>query len=373
MVVPTVGGADGVRIRSVDTRCPVTMGRGRQRSSSARQPAAPPELRRLRIALASFGVVLLVGFVAYQIIEGLNPLDALYMTIITITTVGFGEVVDLSTAGEILTIGLIVSGVSSVSYAAVTGAEFVVEGHLRRYIERRRMHRDIGQLRGHVVVCGFGRVGRHLVEALEADGEEFVVVEADDEKVMTLQDLAYLHVRGDATEEQVLESAGIEAARAVVACVASDADNVVVTLTAKGLNPQAVVIARAKADETEGKLRRAGADRVIAPATIGGRRIAQILTRPTVADFLDGIGAGGTDYTLEEVPVREPSDLAGRTLREAAIRERYGCSVLAIRSRGEGGLVTHPSAEWVLTPGEVLVVVGNEAEVTEMRRRFTGR
>lgn len=331
----------------------------------------PSELRRLRIALGTFALVVLVGFFGYRLLTGVGWLDSLYMTVITITTVGFREVIELDQAAKTLTIGLIVAGVGSVSYAAVTAAEFVVEGHLRRYIERRRMHRDIDQIGGHVIVCGFGRVGRHLADALADDGHNFVVIDDNDDKLDVLQRLDYLHVRGDATAELVLEEAAIDRARAVVACVHSDADNVLITLTAKGLNPDATVVARSKADETEGKLRRAGADRVIAPATVGGRRIAQLLTRPAVADFLDGIGAGGTDYTLEEVPITKGSPLNGRTLRDAGVRERYHVSVLAIRQRAANGLVAHPSAETVFEPGDVLVVVGNESDVAAMRKECT--
>lgn len=327
-----------------------------------------PEQRRLRFALVGFAAVLLVGFVGYQVLEGLGPLDALYMTVITISTVGFREVADLDASGKVLTIGLIIAGVGSVSYAAVTAAEFIVEGHLRRIIERRRMQREIADLDQHIVICGFGRVGRHLAESLQRERAPFVVVDDDLGKLDVLDELGYPYVSGDATEEGVLIEAGIERARAVVAAVHGDADNVLVTLTAKGLNPNATVIARARADETEAKMRRAGADRVIAPATIGGRRIAQLLTRPTVADFLDGVGAGGTDYALEEVPVREGSELAGRTLREAAIRERWGCSILAVRR--EGRLEPHPSAETVLEPGDVLVIVGNEDDAIRMRERL---
>ncbi|MDX1658182.1 MAG: potassium channel protein [Nitriliruptorales bacterium] len=345
-------------------------GRGRWGRAPSRT-APPPELRRLRIAVVGFFTVLLIGFFGYQLIEGVSPLDSLYMTIITVTTVGFREIVEPSTAGKVLTIGLIAAGVGSASYAAVTAAEFVVEGHLGRFIERRRMQREIAELDRHVVICGFGRVGRHLADALADDGAPFVVIENDPGKLAELEALEYHHVEGDATQEQVMHDAGIERARAVAAAVHGDADNVLVTLTAKGLNPGAVMIARAKADETEEKLRRAGADRVILPATIGGKRIAQILTRPVVADFLDGIGAGATDYTLEEVPIEVGSELAGETLREAAIRDRYGCSVLAIR-HGEGDrLDTHPSADTVLEPGDVIVVVGSDDEVVAMRRRFT--
>lgn len=235
------------------------------------------------------------------------------------------------------------------------------------------MHREIEDLDRHVIVCGFGRVGRHLALQLAREGDPFVVVDDDDDKIEVIVELGYPYIRGDATEEHVLEEAGLYRSRAVVASVNSDADNVLVTLTAKGLSPDTVVIARAKSEENEGKLRRAGADRVIAPSTIGGRRIAQILTRPAVADFLDGIGGGGVDYTLEEVPVHEGDGLSGRSLKDAAIRERFGCSVLALRHHGETRLDTHPVATSLLEPGDVLVVMGSQDDVTTMRREFTRR
>lgn len=336
-----------------------------------RLPPVASELRRLRFAVAAFGVVLVVGFIGYQLIEDLTPLDALYMTVITITTVGFREIADPSTPGKLLTIGLIVAGVGSAYYGAVTAVEFVVEGHLRRHLERRRMDRQIGQLDGHIIVCGFGRVGRHLAQTLDRDNEPFVVVENDEDKSEELEELSYLHIRGDATEENVLLESGLEQARAVVACVNSDADNVLLTLTVKGLAPDCIVIARVKADENERKLHRAGADRVISPSTIGGRRIAQVLTRPAVADFLEGVGGTAVDYTLEEVPVLANGELVGVSLRDAAIREHFACTVLAVRPRGRGALDSHPAADVPLQVGDVLVVMGSEDDVTRMRAHYT--
>ncbi|MFN2556392.1 MAG: TrkA family potassium uptake protein [Nitriliruptorales bacterium] len=327
--------------------------------------------RRARIALTVYGLVLLVGFVGYQVLEGLSPLDALYMTIITVTTVGFREVADLGPAGKGFTIGLIVAGVVSATYAALSAAEFFIEGHFRRAIERRRMERRIKALEGHIIVCGYGRVGRHLVEELAREGVPFVVVDDDEGKVSELTDAGQLAVLGDATAEHVLQEAGLLRARALVAAVNTDADNVLVTLTAKGLRPDLTVIGRTKADENEAKLRRAGADRVIAPTTIGGRRIAQILTRPVVADFLDGLGPGGIEYTLEEVPIVAGGPLEGTTLREAAIREHYGCTVLAVRRAGTSVTESHPTAESVLNPGDVLVILGAEADVMAMREHLT--
>ena len=234
------------------------------------------------------------------------------------------------------------------------------------------MDRAISELFGHTIVCGYGRVGRHLASTLDRDGAPFVVVDTDDDKLDELEERGYLRVRGDATEEHVLAEAGMARAAALVACVNSDADNVLVTLTAKGMRPDCVVIARCKADENERKLQRAGADRVISPSTIGGRRIAQILTRPAVADFLDGIAGGATDYTLEEVTVAAGGELDGMTLREAGIRERFRCTVLALRHATDRRLDSHPAPTTPLAVGDVLVVMGSEDDVVALRNHYVG-
>ena len=327
--------------------------------------------RRIRLALILFVSVLIVGFVGYQVLEDMDPVDALYMTVITVATVGFREVEPMAATGKLFTVGLIVAGVGTATYAAASGVEFVIEGHLGRIIERRRMDRRIKALRDHVLICGFGRVGRHLAAELHASAVPFVVIDTDPEKLEEVQAFGYPAIRGDSTSEHVLAEAGLDRARAVVACVNTDADNVLTTLTAKGLRPELVVIGRIKSDENEAKLRRAGADRVIAPSTIGGRRIAQLLTRPVVADFLERVGgSGGLEYSFEEVPVRRGAGLEGRTMREAAIRERYGCTVLAILD-AQGGLDTHPDPDKRLAVGDVLVVIGAVEGVDALRSRFT--
>lgn len=324
------------------------------------------------VTAVAFTVVLVTGFVGYQVLEDLGPLDALYMTVITISTVGFREVAELGAPGRVLTMALIGSGVFTFTYAAYTAAEYVVDGHLRQELERRRMERAISDLTDHTIICGYGRVGRHLAATLERDGAAFVVVDEDPVQIDEAADRGHLFVSGDATAEDVLLEAGIDRAAALVACVNTDADNVLVTLTAKGMAPGCTVIARAKADENESKLHRAGADRVILPSTIGGRRIAQILTRPAVADFLDGIAGGATDYTLEEVPVRSGGELDGVSLREARIRERFHCTVLALRHAGDHRLDSHPAPSTPLQDGDVLVVMGSDEDVTALREHYTG-
>lgn len=331
----------------------------------------PPELRRLRIVAGVFISVIVVGVVGYVTLMDMTFGEAMYMTVITVSTVGFGEVVPLNEAGRWLTVGIIIAGVASVSYGAVTAAEFVVEGHLGRYIERRRMQQEIEDLAGHVIICGFGRVGRHLAHALAEEGADFVVVEESDDKLEELTELGHLALSGDATAEHTLEEAGLARASSVVACVNTDADNVLITLTSKGLSPDTLVVARAKAEENESKLRRAGADRVILPSNIGARRIASLITRPVVADFLEGLGLGGADLTLEEVPVHGGDELDGVMLRDAGIRERFGVTVLAVRHGDDGAaLDTHPSATLRLEGGDVLVILGGEDDVHAAREHF---
>ncbi len=326
---------------------------------------------RLRIGLVAFAAVVFTGFVGYQLIEGFSALDALYMTVITVTTVGFGEIRPLGAVGRMFTIGLIAAGVTAVGFMVTGGAEFVLEGHLRRIIERRRMDRSISHLDGHVIICGLGRVGRRLADELRADGVPFVIVDNDDARLEEAVEHRYPYVDGDATEESALTEAGVERARALVACVNSDADNVLITLTAKGMRPDLVVIGRAKVEENEAKFKRAGADRVIAPTTIGGRRIAQLLTRPVVADFLEQVGgSSGLEYSFEEIAIRHSSPLVGVKLRDTQIRERWGCTVLAIRHADNTSLDTHPDPDAQLSAGEVLVVIGSVPELAAMREHF---
>ena len=327
--------------------------------------------RRLRLGVLAFLAVILGGFVGYQVFEGFSPFDALYMTVITVSTVGFAEIQPLDTSGRVFTMLLIAAGVGSVAFAIASGGEFVLEGHMRRIIERRRMDRSIGHLSNHIIICGFGRVGRRLAEELHSDKVRFVVVDVDHDRLKEADDHRYPYVEGDSTEESILLEAGIHRARALVACVNSDADNVLTTLTAKGMRADLTVIGRAKVEENEAKFRRAGADRVIAPTTIGGRRIAQLLTRPVVAEFLELVGGSGDlEYAFDEVTIRRGSDLVGTRMRDANIRERWGCTVLAIDHRDGQPLNTHPEGDIVLTAGDVLVVIGGIEHLTAMREHF---
>lgn len=323
-----------------------------------------PAIRRLVVALGLFLLVIVGGTVGYIVLEDARPLDALYMTVISVSTVGFGEVIPLDDSGRLLTMAVVVLGIGSVTFAALTSIDFLVEGHLRDIIERRRMERQLGQIKDHTIVCGFGRVGRQVADALLAERRPVVVVDLDRVRLQMADGKGFAHVEGDASHEDRLREAGIERARALVACTADDAENVLVSLTAKGLNPDVFVVARVKAEENEAKARRVGADRVITPTAIGGRRIAALVVRPYVVDFLDVVTHGtDIDFVLEEVVVAAGSPLADASLRDARIRERYSANVVAIR-RGESATTnTHPAPDDVLTVGDVLVVIGGREEL----------
>lgn len=227
------------------------------------------------------------------------------------------------------------------------------------------MYKRIEDLDDHVVICGYGRTGRQVVDRLALEGLPYVVIELDIRKAAVLEAAGAPHVIGDATVDTTLSEAGAVRARAVVAAAHSDADNVMIALSARGLAPEATVLARSRTVENEMKLHRAGAHHVVTPASIGGTRIAQLLARPAIAAFLDRLGDDGTDFTLEEVVVRR--ELDGQSLGSAELPERFGCTVLAIHHR-DGSLEVQPGRDAVLATGDTLIVMGGEEEVTLLRR-----
>lgn len=335
--------------------------------------AARAPIRRLRTAVVLLLTTIVVGVVGYLVLGAPTVADAVYMVAITLFTVGFGEVFPLTETGRWFTVGLIVVGFGSATFSAVSAMEVIADGHVKALLRRNQMDRRIAQLRGHVIVCGYGRVGRHLVGELAAAGHGFVVVEAGEARVSELREAEHLYVDADATEELTLHEAGIERADALVACVADDGDNVLIVLTAKGLNPDVQTVARVKADENEPKLRRAGADHVLVPTAIGGRRIAEMLTRPAVGAYLGEVGVHDFDYTVAQVTLVESSELVGLTVAEARLRQEHGCSLLALQRPGEPMPAPDPAPGDRLEAGATLVVMGGVAHVDRLQRRHGGR
>ena len=315
--------------------------------------------RRILLALGALMVVLAGGTLGYWLI-GLAPLDALYQTVTTVTTVGFRELFPRTAGAKVFTIVLVLTGVGTVLYAFTVVLEAVIEGDLMDLWGRRRMERKIGDLHDHVILCGWGRVGRAIASHLTAGGGDFVVVDEDPARVEGIEPL---HLVGDATDDSILERAGIRRARALVAATSADTTNVYLTLSGRALRPDLFIVARARITESEEKLRRAGADRVVNPQAIGGARMAALLLAPNVAEFLDVITHhGDVEFRVAEVRVPGHSPLAGRSLRDAHVRDRTGALVLALRDTS-GTFTTNPSPEALVSPDDILIAIGTGSQL----------
>jgi len=312
--------------------------------------------------------VIIAGIISYAVL-GFGTLDAVYQTVTTITTVGFREIHPLDTAGKIFTIVLILAGTGTALYAFSVVLETLVEGHLRRHIERRRMERNIARMSGHTIVCGWGRVGRAVGSYLAGQGGELVVVDLDASRVAEIPFPALI---GDVTDDDVLRKAGVMQARALVTAINTDAENVYVTLSARALRPDLVIVARARTEDSESKLLRAGATRVVNPQRIGGQRIAAAALQPNVVEFLDVVMHDGSlEFRLEEVSIRTGSRIAGRTLHEAEVGDTTGALVLALRDR-DGQFVANPPAQTPLDAGHVLIAIGTERQLAALQRAAHG-
>ncbi len=323
---------------------------------------------QVRLALGLLGAIVVAGTVAYVLL-GLSPLDALYMTITTVTTVGFREVGDPTVAHRVVTIALVVLGVGTALYTLTTVLEALIEGHLTNLYGSRRMQRRIDQMEGHVVVCGLGRVGRRIADYLHNAGEEVVAVEHVTSRV---EGHPFPAIAADATDDAALQRAGIERAKTLVVALNTDADNVYVTLSARSLNPDLFIVARAREEAAEPKLRQAGANRVVNPQVIGGSRIAALVLQPNVTDFLDVVMHDGSlEFRLGEVGVPASSPLAGCSLREAQLRERTGAMVLAMRTPA-GEFHTNPAADTALVAGALLIAIGTEAQIADLQHVVEG-
>jgi voltage-gated potassium channel len=342
---------------------------GWRRPAPAAHPARVTNWRRLSLALSTLAGIIVVGTLGYVVL-GFSVLDALYQTVTTVATVGFREVEPLDTAGKIFTIVLILVGVGTALYTFTVLLETLIEGHLAELFGRRRMERQIDALRDHVIVCGWGRVGRAIGDELLAAGTSLVAIEADDGRAAS--SLVPI-VLGDATDDAILEKAGLHRARAVIAALDTDAANLFLTVTARALHPEVFIVARARVHDSEAKLRRAGADRVVNPQSIGGARIAAFVLQPHVTEFLDIVMHDrNLEFRLAEVVVPPRSTVAGRSIREAQLRDQTGALVLALREQ-DGTFHTNPSPDTPLREGHVLIAIGTADELVALHELVTDR
>jgi voltage-gated potassium channel len=314
--------------------------------------SSPRFFSPFRIPLGLLAVTVVYGTVGYWALEGWSWLDSLYMTVITLTTVGYREVQPLDAGGQVFTISVLLFGVVTLLSAISVGTELLVSGELGAKMRRRRVRRQLDSLADHFIICGFGRVGRTAAEDFAREGVPFAVV--DPAADIRAEDVP--HVVGDATEEGALRAAGIERARGLLCAVDSDAVNVYVTITARALKRGLVIVARASSPESTEVLRRAGADRVVSPYVLSGRRMAFLSLRPSVVDFIDSVTVA-PGLRLEEIVVGSDSWLAGKPLRDVGAAYP-GVRVLAVKREDGGDLVSSPNADFALTPGDLAVVLG---------------
>lgn len=315
-------------------------------------------MRRLGYLGVAVVFTLIVGTAGFTIIEGYPPFDAFYMTVTTMTTVGYREIHDLSTQGRVFNSVLILFGVTTMFFAIGMMTQTIIELELAEYFGKRRVRRMIEKLENHFIVCGFGRVGRSAAQELQQAGAPFVVIDRNPERVESAIHVGMLAVQADSTRDQTLREVGIARSRGLVAALATDADNLFVILSARNLNPKLSVAARVDEEEAQEKLRRAGAGVVFAPYSNAGHQLAQALIRPHVFQFLDFTSKSiGLDVAIEQVRVAEQSEFAAKTLKQMQIRRDIGVIVLAIR-HADGTMLFNPPAEAEIRGGDYLVVMG---------------
>ena len=332
--------------------------------------------RRLLIILAAIVLILAIGTSGFILIEDWPPFDAFYMTLITMTTVGYAEVHPLSHAGRVFNSFLMIIGVSMIFVAIGAMTQTIVEMELGEKFSHRRNKRMIDKLDNHFIVCGYGRVGRGAAEELLRAKVPFVITDLDPERVQRAMMAGMVAVTADATRDQTLREVGIMRARGLVAALSNDADNLFTILSAKGLNPDLYVATRAAEEGAEQKMRRAGADAVLAPYAITGHRLAQCLLRPHVVQFLDLTTQNiGLNVDIEQVTVEATAEFTPKTIQDMQIRRDLGVIVLAIRKH-DGNMIFNPPADTFIVGGDCLIVMGQqenlrrlEALVTESRRR----
>lgn len=329
-------------------------------------------VRHLRFSLIILVTVIALGVFGYMTIENWPLFDSLYMTVITLSTVGFKEVHSLSPAGKWFTLLLIVSGCGIIAYAVGSLIQLMVEGQLRRLLGRKKLESRISKMHGHYIICGFGRIGTLICREFKARPLSFVVVEKDPQICERLNREGFLTVAGDATLDETLLTAGIENAQGLITAVTSDTDNVYITLTARGLNTNLFILARAGEEGSETKLMRAGASKVISPYTIGANRMAQAILRPSVVDFIElATASENLELQIEEIVVNERSTLVGKTLVTSGIRQSMGIIIVGIK-RTDGHMIFNPAPSTPIDAGAILITLGEPPSIILLEKIAQG-
>jgi voltage-gated potassium channel len=323
-------------------------------------------VRHLKISVMVLLMLVTGGTAGFMTIENWRFLDALYMTVITLGTVGFKEVHDLSDGGKMFTMGLILVGVSVLGYIVGSLAQIMFEGQFQRIIGRKKVEKRIGALNEHYIICGFGRIGSLICKEFKANNLPFVIVEKSVDPHEKLHEEGYLHLRGDATIDETLLKAGIKRAKGLISVVTSDTENVYITLTARGLNPDLYILARSGEEGSDIKLKRAGANKVVSPYIIGGSRMAQSILRPNVVDFIEiATGSEHMDLQMEEINIPSHSAFAGETLVSSGFRKEIGVIIVGIK-KSHGKMIFNPHSQAKIEGGDTLIVLGEPLSIAKL-------
>jgi voltage-gated potassium channel len=326
--------------------------------------------RRLILSLALIVFIVSFGTIGYMVVEGWNFQDSLYMTVTTLTTVGYREVRELTSVGRWFTIILIIGGVGTMLYALSTGAKVLLEGEIKEALGRRRLEKKIKELRDHYIICGYGRMGKIIVKELKSQRVKFVAIEKN--AISQEKEEAFLII-GDATQDDLLKEVGIERARGLITVLPTDAENLYVVLSAKGLNPNLFIVARAGEEGSEQKLLRAGADRVISPYHIGGLRIAHTVLKPAVVDFIElATKSGNIDLQMEEIPIPDVSRFSGLSLDQCGFGKDLGIIIVAIK-KPNGEMRFNPTFRTLIEPGDTLIALGETSKLKVLEEMIAPR
>lgn len=311
----------------------------------------------------------IAGTTGYMMIEGWDLLDSIYMTIITLATVGYGEVHSVSRAGRVFTMLLILLGVGFCLYVAGAMVQFMVEGRIRAILGRRRLDKKIGRLKNHLIVCGYGRIGRVLCKNLYGKKElDLVVLENNKDLIPVMEEDGVLYLYGDAVDEENLVKAGIKTAKGLVAVLATDAENVFLVLTARQLNPNLHITARASRSDTKPRFLAAGANNVVSPYDIGAISMAQRILKPTITSFLDlAFAEQNKDIKMEEIPVSSSSNLINIMLKDSGIRQKFNLIIIAIK-KPDGSMLFNPSFETKIEAGDTVIAVGEDSNLQKLEK-----
>jgi voltage-gated potassium channel len=330
-------------------------------------------LSRILLPLAFLFLIICLGTVGFILIEGYNLLDALYMTVITIATVGFEEVHPLSENGRLFTIFLIITSFGTFAYALTSISQYVIDGEFNQYFKNYKLNAAIAKLENHVIICGFGRNGKQAAHVLKKHNTRFVVIEQKKEIVAAVNHrFSELMMEGDATLDEVLLKAGILKAKALITTLPIDADNVFIVLSARTLNPALTIISRASEDNSDKKLKIAGANNVIMPDKLGGAHMASLIMKPDILEFVDYVtGQGGDHIRMDEITFANlPEKFQNKTIRDLEIRNRSGANIIGFKT-AEGEYIINPDADTKIIPNAKLFVLGTTDQIVRLKELFT--